>query len=56
MNFDRFQEPDECLPRPDSEGEPINCLECAETGCDYWEKIHSEYETNKWKNLQDVNS
>jgi hypothetical protein len=56
MTFDRFQEPEDCMPRADSEGDPVNCLECEETGCDYWEEIHSRYETEKWKELQNVDS
>ena len=44
MNFDRFQPPEECKPRYDSDGDALNCMECDQKGCDYYWQVHDEFE------------
>ncbi len=42
--FDRFQEPEECKPRYDSEGDAVNCAECDQNNCEHWEDWNEEVE------------
>lgn len=36
---------EECVPHPDRSGEPINCIECDNEECEYYEEYHHIFES-----------
>ena len=43
---DNWNEPEECKPRLDSEGDALNCMECIEYTCEHWSRWNEAKNTD----------